>query len=138
MLPYPLYKQIVRFLLSGTLATLVHWSVFMCLGTGVFSLTINALFASSVGALCGAVVNYFLQYHLVFASQATYRQTLFPYLLSVSISFGLNALFFYTLSQTRWFSLTFTQVITTACVMVVNFILYKKVVFHEKPDTTFV
>lgn len=94
MLPYPLYKQIVRFLLSGTLATLVHWSVFMCLGTGVFSLTINALFASSVGALCAAVVNYFLQYHLVFASQATYRQTLFPYLLSVSISFWLKRFVF--------------------------------------------
>lgn len=130
-----LFGQIIRFLCCGALATLVHWMVFLFLISGLSMPSVAPLLATTLGAVVGAIVNYFLQHHLAFVSQASYQQTALPYLISVLLGFALNALCFALLMQLNVFPLWLTQVLSTACVTVFNFIFYKKVVFYEKQTT---
>lgn len=131
MFSFSLRQQIMRFLVSGAFATLVHWSVFALLT----QLSILPLAATTYGAISGAVVNYFLQRHVVFASKVAHSSVLVPYTLTVLFSFALNAFLFFLIQQTQLFPLFMIQVITSACVMCINFVLYKKVVFHESPSS---
>lgn len=127
-----LRQQIMRFLVSGAFATLVHWSVFALLT----QVSVIPLAATTYGAISGAVVNYFLQRHVVFASKLAHSKALGPYIVTVLLSFILNVFLFFLLERTQLFPLLLTQVLTSACVMCVNFILYKKVVFHDAPNSS--
>ena len=97
---------------------------------------LSPLAATTSGALCGALVNYFLQRSVVFNSQGSHLKTLPKYMLSVGLSFLFNALIFELLQRSGLFSLFMTQVLTTVCVMLINFVLYKRLVFHESPTSS--
>ncbi|MDC9719875.1 MAG: GtrA family protein [Gammaproteobacteria bacterium] len=128
-----LVKLVLRFLVSGGIATVVHWATLW----GLVSLQINAVIASSIGALVGAVVNYFLQYFFAFKTKRGHKKAVLAYIPSVTVSWLLNLGLFYSLYGTLFSVPMFAdpllaQVATTGVVMVVNFLLYKKVVFREK------
>ena len=99
-------------------------------------LMLSPIAATTTGALCGAVVNYFLQRSVVFNSQGSHLRTLPRYILSVGLSFLFNALIFALLQSSAMFSLFMTQIVTTVCVMLINFVLYKRLVFHESPTSS--
>jgi putative flippase GtrA len=126
-----LVKLILRFLVSGGIATAVHWSALWALVT----MQVDAVWASGIGAFLGAIVNYFSQYFFTFKTKSGHKQALLAYIPSVALSWLLNlgifySLYMYLLSDPLW-----AQVVTTGIVMVVNFLLYKKVVFRDKFDT---
>ena len=50
----------VRFLISGGLATIVHWAVFALLA----HVGIVAVLATTLGAITGAIVNYLSLIHI--------------------------------------------------------------------------
>ena len=126
-----LRQQFGRFLVSGGLATAVHWLVFVSL----LGLSISPLTATSIGAVSGALVNYFLQHHWVFSQGRSYQKTALSFALTALLSFAMNALVFSLLMQIPAITPLWAQLITTAGVTMMNFILYKKVVFYEVPRT---
>ena len=126
-----LLKLILRFLVSGGIATAVHWATLW----GLINLQVEAVLASSIGAFVGAIVNYFLQYFFAFKTKRRHKQALLAYAPAVLVSWLLNLALFYSLYGEVFSDPLVAQVVTTGVVMVVNFLLYKKVVFRAKSDT---
>ncbi len=123
-----LVKLVLRFLISGGIATAVHWGAFW----GLLTLQVEAVLASSIGAFLGAIVNYFLQYFFTLKTKREHKKALLAYLPAVLLSFVLNLGLFYSLYGGLFSDPLIAQVVTTGVVMVVNFLLYKKVVFRAK------
>ena len=126
-----LVKLVLRFLVSGGIATAVHWAALW----GLILLQVDAVLASSIGAFLGAIVNYFLQYFFIFKTKRQHKQALLAYAPAVLVSWLLNLVLFYSLYGDVFLDPLVAQVATTAVVMVVNFLLYKKVVFRAKSNT---
>lgn len=126
-----LVKLVLRFLVSGGIATAVHWAALW----GLILLQLDAVLASSIGAFLGAIVNYFLQYFFTFKTKRQHKQALLAYAPAVLVSWLLNLVLFYSLYGDVFLDPLVAQVATTAVVMVVNFLLYKKVVFRAKSNT---
>ena len=129
--PLKLVKLVLRFLASGGIATVAHWATLWSL----INLQVEAVLASSLGAFVGAVVNYFLQYFFTFKTKRLHKQALLAYIPAVSISWLLNLGLFYSLYGSLFSEPLMAQVVTTSIIMLVNFLLYKKVVFREKSNT---
>jgi len=126
-----LVKLVLRFLVSGGIATAVHWAALW----GLILLQVDAVLASSMGAFLGAIVNYFLQYFFTFKTKRQHKQALLAYAPAVLVGWLLNLVLFYSLYGDVFLDPLVAQVATTAVVMVVNFLLYKKVVFRAKSNT---
>ena len=126
-----LVKLVLRFLISGGIATAVHWATLW----GLINLQLEPVLASSIGAFVGAIVNYFLQYFFTFKTKRRHKQALSAYVPAVLVSWLLNLVLFYSLYGSLFAQPLTAQIATTGVVMVVNFLLYKKVVFLAKPDT---
>jgi len=126
-----LVKLVLRFLVSGGIATAFHWATLW----GLIHLQVEAVLASSIGAFVGAVVNYFLQYFFTFKTKRRHKQATLAYIPAVSISWLLNLGLFYSLYGGLFSEPLVAQVVTTSIIMLVNFLLYKKVVFRAKSDT---
>ena len=126
-----LVKLVLRFLVSGGIATAVHLLTLW----GLINLQVEAVLASSIGAFVGAIVNYFLQYFFTFKTKRKHKQALLAYIPMVLVSWLLNLALFYSLYGSLFTQPLTAQIATTGVVMVVNFLLYKKVVFRAKSDT---
>lgn len=120
--------QIVRFLLGGGTATLVHWVTMVAL---IMSGT-QASVATTVGAFIGALVNYGLQYHVTFSSMARHRDTLPGFLVVSALSLGVNSIVFYALHVFVQWPALISQTVTSGLVAFSNFLLFKRLVFHDR------
>ena len=125
-----LVKLVLRFLVSGGIATVVHWSTLW----GLINLQVEAVLASSIGAFVGAIANYFLQYFFNFKTKRWHKKVLLAYIPAVLVSWLLNLALFYCLYSWLLPDPLMAQVVTTGVVMVVNFLLYKKLVFRSKSN----
>lgn len=127
----PWYKplfQPMRFVLSGGLATLSHWLVMgLMIAAGI-----QAAVATAVGAFIGAIINYILQRNITFRSDVAHSQALRAYLLVCVLTWLANLAIFIGCHQ--WLGLTplYAQGLTTALVACLSYVLYKKMVFHER------
>ena len=126
--PVPLLSLWLRFLSSGGAATLVHWMTMW----GLIQLGCGATWATAVGATVGAVVNYFLQYHLTFACKTAHSVVIPDYIKAVLAGWLSNLLLFYLLFHFIVQQAAWAQLFTTAGVMLINFSLYNKMVFHDR------
>ena len=127
----PWYKplfQPLRFVFSGGLATLSHWLV---MGLLIMA-GIQATLATAVGAFIGAVINYILQRNVTFRSAVAHSQALRAYLLVCVITWFANLAIF--VACHHWFGLAplYAQGLTTALVACLSYVLYKRMVFHER------
>lgn len=123
-----LIKLVLRFLVSGGIATVVHWTILW----GLINLQVEAVLASSIGAFAGAIVNYVLQYFFTFKTERKHKQALLTYIPAVVFSWSLNLALFYILYGGLFPEPMMAQVVTTVLVAIVNFLIYKKVVFRAK------
>lgn len=123
-----LVKLVLRFLISGGIATAVHWATLW----GLINLQLEPVLASSIGAFVGAIVNYFLQYFFTFKTKRLHKQALLAYIPAVSVSWLLNLTIFYSLYGRLFSEPLIAQVVTTGILAVVNFLFYKKIVFRAK------
>ena len=116
----------MRFVFSGGLATLSHWgSMWLLILWGLPAAT-----ATAIGAAIGAVLNYLLQYHLTFRTSRPHRQAVPAYLLTCTIGWCAN-LGLFALLQYCGLAVVPAQGLTTVAVAVLNFWLYKRIVFHD-------
>jgi putative flippase GtrA len=125
-----LVKLVLRFLVSGGIATAIHWATLW----GLIILQVEAVLASSIGAFVGAIANYFLLYFFNFKTKRRHKKALLAYIPVVLVSWLLNLVLFYCLYSWLLPDPLMAQVVTTGVVMVVNFLLYKKLVFRSKSN----
>jgi len=81
-------KNVPRFFIAGLLATAVHYSVLFTLFNG-FKLEI--ILSTSIGALCGAIVNYLINYFYTFGSQRKHAHAAGTFFLVAGTGLILNA-----------------------------------------------
>lgn len=117
-----------RFLWAGGLATGLHWLVMWWLVQG----DIDATLATAIGAVCGAAVNYLLQYFHSFRCAESHFKVFPAYVRACALGWIANASLFYLISHFVLPGLSWAQLCTTGLVTLLNFYLYKKVVFHER------
>lgn len=120
--------QVIRFLLSGGVATFIHWAViglFVWLGE-------QPTFATAIGALAGSTFNYLFQFYWTFGGRSEHSRTIPVYACSTIVGWGVNVGLFYFLISVIYAGVAWAQILTTAIVAAINFILYKRIVFNER------
>ncbi len=120
--------QVTQFLVSGGLATLIHWAVMgLLIREGL-----QPVVATTMGALAGSVFNYVVQFYWTFNGNGVHGRAMPTYACTVILAWCVNAGLFYFLTLLFHTGLVVGQACTTATVAVMNFILYKRIVFHER------
>ena len=124
--------QVARFLVSGGFATFVHWAVMgLLVMAGVLPVV-----ATIIGSLIGAIVNYFLQFYWSFSGRAQHGKSVPAYLFTVVLGGLLNAGLFHLMTAYLALNMVLAQLLATVVVAVMNFIIYKRIVFYERSIRT--
>lgn len=109
----------IRFAGVGAIGTAIHFSVLFFL---VHYFGFTPVLGAAIGAICGAAVNYLLSYFYVFSSRISHRIALPRFSLIFLQGFLLNVAIMYLLVHQFDANYMFSQVIATACILVVNFL----------------
>jgi putative flippase GtrA len=117
----------LRFLMSGGLATGIHWLVMW----EMLELQFDATISTAVGATCGAAINYILQYYHAFRCKERHSVVLQNYILGCGIGWIANLVLFFLFFNFLLPSAAGAQLLTTGLVTCLNFYLYRKVVFYD-------
>lgn len=113
-----LVAQFVQFAAVGAVGTVVHFEVLI----SFMEISIAGPVASSaVGALCGAVTNYYLNYLLTFRSDAPHERALPNFVLVVASAFVINVALMSVLARGLNFHYLAAQVLTTGIVLLWTF-----------------
>lgn len=123
-----LIKQLARFFIAGGFATLVHWIVMAML----IQQAIAPLYATILGAMMGSVINYLFQFYWVFKAKKAHQHIIPSYISIVVLGWILNAGLFSLLRNLTQADISYIQFYTTLMVAAINFITYKRIVFHER------
>lgn len=121
------WLQPARFLLSGGMATALHW----LLMTALIAVPVPAVLATALGAIAGACLNYLLQYHFTFRARTDHAKAVPVYFLVAALGWLANLGLFAGLHLLLDLNIAIAQVLTTGIVALLNYVLYKRVVFHE-------
>lgn len=113
-----LSRQFVLFAMIGALATCAHIAFLVYL---VEICAWHALPASCVGAVVGALVSYWMNYHLTFRSMRPHQVALPRFLLVAAGAFVLNGAILAVLLQSLGLHYLLAQVLTTLTILVLTF-----------------
>lgn len=126
MLKLNLY-QIKRFILSGGSATALHFAV---MGLLIYW-GVDPLWATSTGAVAGALFNYILQYYYTFRSDRQHKHSILAYLFAAVLAWLTNLAVFALLHNMLGAGIIIAQLGATLIVTIQNYIVYKKLVFLQ-------
>ncbi|RMG53794.1 MAG: GtrA family protein [Gammaproteobacteria bacterium] len=105
--------RLFRYGMVGASGTALHYAVLIML---VQLFGIDPVWATTAGALCGALLNYHLNYHWTFASRRPHREALSRFMLVAGSGLLLNTgLMALLVDGLGWYYLV-AQVLTTALV----------------------
>ena len=113
-----LATQFTKFAGVGIIGTAAHYVTLIFL---VQLINANAVLASSIGAIMGAIVNYFLNYHFTFQSSKRHHEALTKFFAVATVGFFLNGILMTALTISLEIYYLLAQVITTGLVLVWNF-----------------
>lgn len=113
-----LTRQFSIFTFVGAFGTAAHYVVLLTLAE-LFA--VNAVIASALGALCGAFVNYLLNYRYTFQSNMPHARALPRFFGFAAIGFLLNTLIMYLGVEVYHFHYFLVQLIATGIVLIGNF-----------------
>lgn len=117
-----------QFAFSSGLATALHWTVLWIL----ILQGVEAVIANAIGALCGAIANYFLQFHLTFERRARHAVASVNYIVSCALGWIVNSLLFAFCVETLAMSVLLAQCLVVVTVAGLNFFIYQYWVFNEQ------
>lgn len=121
--------QFVRFGGVGLIGTSAHYLVLLIL---VEALAQTPVFASSCGAVAGALINYILNRRITFASTRPHREALPRFLLVALAGLVLNAVFM-AAQLGMGVHYLLAQLVATALVLVFNFVANRLWTFKTHP-----
>jgi putative flippase GtrA len=113
-----LLRQFIRFFGVGCVSAIGHFGllIFLVQAGGV-----DAVAASTAGAVLGAVINYSLNYRFTFRSTKQHRESATKFAILVVIGWLLNALLMWIGVNKLGIDYRISQVLTTGLLMVWNF-----------------
>ena len=128
--------EIQRFVVSGGVSTLSHWLTMALL---IIAGMLPAL-ATAIGAIVGAIVNYFAQKTFTFKSRKQHRITIPRYIAACAILWIANLVIFILLNESLAIAVAPAQLLTTTIVAILSYWLYRVMVFTDShfaagPDT---
>lgn len=146
------FHTFVRYTISGGLATSVQFIVLILLIE--YQLT-TPLHASMIGAACGFLVNYNIQFHWTFKVNGPHKRFFTRYLIVSATMFGLNAVIFWLstipevfallhsipfpkqipFEQPRNIAYWYAQIIASAIVFLCNFLVNRHYTFKPIKQT---
>jgi len=118
----------MRYLVFGGAATAIHWAV---MGSLVI-VGLPPIVATSMGAVVGSIFNNIFQFFWTFNGVSRHEKAIPVYLCTVVLAWVANAGFYYLLTLFSEMGAAVAQVSTSIAVAAMNFILYKRIVFHER------
>src|SRR5262245_57162461 len=121
-----LILQFIKYASAGGIGTLVHYALLVGLVEGA---GIGAVAASTCGAVAGALVNYWLNYHYTFGSRQLHRRSL-PRYAAVSVAgVALNAVVVFVGATALGWHYVVAQVVATGVVLAGAFIVNRRWTF---------
>ena len=114
--------QFLMFAGLGVIGTLSHYTVLVVL---VQFWAVDPVFASSLGFVVGAVINYILNYHFTFQSQKRHSEALTKFLIVAIIGAGMNGFIMYIGVENTRMNYMIIQLFATVVVLLWNFIVNK-------------
>ncbi len=152
MSPHSFFYTFVRYTISGGFATLVQFIVLVLLIE--YQLT-TPLQASMIGAGCGFLVNYNIQFHWTFKVNGPHKYFFTRYLIVSATMFGLNAVIFWLstipeilallqsipypeqipITQPKNLAYWYAQLIASTIVFLGNFLTNRYYTFRQSDQT---
>lgn len=120
--------QFFRYLLSGSIATIVHYVLLITL---VELLQINTIVASSAGFIAGAITGFNLNKYLVFNQTKPSKFAYGKYLFLAATNSLINIILLWILTSILTFHYLLAQIIITIAMVIYNFICCKNWIFSK-------
>jgi putative flippase GtrA len=121
-----LAQQFFRFILVGSVVALIQFSILFAL---VQYMEVKSLYASSLGFVISAVLNYILNYTFTFRSKANHRKALARFLAVASVGLVLNGTLMKIGTDILSIHYIYSQIGAIACVIIWNFFANRKWTF---------
>lgn len=118
--------QLIRFLLTGGLATALQYLV---LAVSMDGLGWSAALASGTGYLAGSVLSYVMNYFFTFASNRSHVQAAPRFYVMVAVGWGLNTVVMALLADGLDWNPWLSQLIATFLALIWNFVAARIWVF---------
>ena len=113
----------------GAIGTVGHYAVLILL---VQIIQTDPVFATTIGFVVGALINYILNYRITFNSNKQHRETLTKFLSVASLGAVINGLIMTAGINVFNIHYLIIQVIATCFVLILNFIANKYWTFADK------
>ncbi len=121
-------SKFIKFVLVGAFATLVQYFLLILL---VELIDFDAVFSSLGAYLFSGVINYALNYRFTFRRRSSHSRPASRFVLLVLVGASMNAGLMYILIEQAKVYYLFSQLLTTAFVLIFNFFLSNYWVFTE-------
>lgn len=115
-------KQFLTFAGVGAIGTTGHYVTLIVL---VELFEILPVYATTVGFIVGALINYFLNYKYTFRSDKPHTEALIKFLVVAIIGAGINSLIMYVGTSFTGLNYIIIQFVATGLVLLWNFLLNK-------------
>jgi len=119
----------MKFISVGAIATIIQYVIFITL---VELFSVGAVMASALGYGTSSILNYILNYHFTFSSNAKHRVAAVKFTIVVIIGLSLNSLIMYLLVTVIDSHYLLAQIITTGVVLIFNFVVHKYWTYKTK------
>ena len=120
--------QFFGYLVSGSIATTVHYFLLICL---VEICSSNIIFASSIGFIGGAITGFTLNKKFVFCDPFAKKIACFKYLIMAGIGAMLNIISLWILIDFIHLYYLLAQAIVTISIVLCNFMCCKNWIFNK-------
>ena len=114
-----LLEKLVKYSTVGAVGSVAHYALLIVL---VQTFSANVLLATSIGALAGALVNYFMNYTWTFASTKRHSEAITKFFVIAAVGFVLNGLLMMVLAGHLRLHYLLAQVMTTGVVLLWGFL----------------
>ncbi len=121
-------KQFLIFAGIGIIGTSGHYATLILL---VQLLYVEPVFATTIGFVVGALINYVLNYRITFNSNKKHRETLTKFLLVAAVGAAVNAVIMSTGISMFEVHYLLIQLFATSMVLVFNFMANKYWTFSD-------
>jgi putative flippase GtrA len=123
-------EQFIKFIISGSVAAIVEYSIFMALDKLIPNGSIHIY--QSISFVCGALVSFSLNKYWVFASKGSATSEAVRYFLLVAINTVISNLFLWVMIDKLDMVLWVAKISTMAFIAIWNFLILQKLIFVDK------
>jgi putative flippase GtrA len=124
-------NQFLCFSGVGIIGTLAHYLTLIGM---VEIVSMRPVFSSILGFIVGALVNYFLNYHVTFKSAKSHHEAMPKFFVVALVGLAMNAMIMSVATEVLRFHYLLAQVISTGVVLIWNFTGNRLWTFWERTN----